>query len=644
MARKVEEMTDEELDNIISSGKASTNPEEMSDEELDAIITGQENAQMGDQPLPSTLESKYLEPHVYPMLEKVAGALGTIQKPLQYAAAPFVQAATATSNLIQGKPQEEAINPIMNPVDYANKYGSTETFMKTLPVGNQPLSEMIPESEAGNYLQREFPKASELARGITPNMAAAGLTDIGLGSKAYPQIAKTYLEGARRSANYAEGKLPSFMNREQLADQIISGNATDKTLLNELKSSGKFNETREFFLKNPELNRVGSTRAYDALTGKATQYLDEYGRKKYRKEGGLIADINKGQSEFIESIPVNKRTTVSSTDMQADALEALNDMTLTNRSRAAAEKIILDEIPVFAEEALNKNPVDYADQLRKQSNRLLDESSLSASGMERSSGESAAIAIEKASRKAMDRSINLMDDAASESYRSNQQRLSNALRMKDLYSRANVSEKGVRVPTGSMERGVIRGAMDLKATHIDPFLLDIAQNRAAGNTPISNISKSVSQSPVGTSMVQSIPTQQEQYMMRRGLVENLADFQVPRSTSSILSNKDMVFAKVAQATNDPAILEGLKESLSKHPDKLKSILPVLVMQFPQLFEADKYNRVDGRIFHPDPMMQEKLRNDAKNEVESRRDKMTNTERIMILRGLNMDGSLPESIQ
>ena len=191
--------------------------------------------------------------------------------------------------------------------------------------------------------------------------------------------------------------------------------------------------------------------------------------------------------------------------------------------------------------------------------------------------------------------------------------------------------------------GAMRGAATEVRTTIPARIGSAQQSLANKISPITQVQTGNPMANM-TATIRSIPTQQEQYMMRRGLVENLADFQVPRSASAILSNKDMVFAKVAQATNDPAILEGLKESLSKHPDKLKSILPVLVMQFPQLFEADKYNRVDGRIFHPDPMMQEKLRNDAKNEVESRRDKMTNTERIMILRGLNMDGSLPESIQ
>lgn len=140
----------------------------------------------------------------------------------------------------------------------------------------------------------------------------------------------------------------------------------------------------------------------------------------------------------------------------------------------------------------------------------------------------------------------------------------------------------------------------------------------------------------------NVPSIQQQMMMRRNLVENLADFEIPRSSKDILNNKELVFAKVAQATNDPQILDGLKDALDKHPEKLKTVLPVMVTQFPNIFSADKYNRVDGRIFHPDPMMQEKLRSDAKMDIEAKKGQMSNTERIMLLNGINRDGSLPDS--
>lgn len=133
-------------------------------------------------------------------------------------------------------------------------------------------------------------------------------------------------------------------------------------------------------------------------------------------------------------------------------------------------------------------------------------------------------------------------------------------------------------------------------------------------------------------------------MMRRNLVENIADYEIPRSSKDILGNKELVFAKIAQATDNPQILQGLRDALDKHPEKLKTLLPVMVSQFPDIFAADKYNRVDGRIFHPDPMLQEKLKMDAKKDIDARKDGMTNTERIMLMNGLNKDGSLPESFQ
>lgn len=644
MAKNPEEMTDDELDIAL-----------MSNEDLDAALVkgmGSEEQYLDQAYIPQEEKPLIDVPYLrdistpsqwYGGIEKAAGAIGALSTPLQYASAPFVQAARATSQMLQGQPTDEFINPITNPLDYARKYGSSQALMETLPTGNKPISEMIPETSAGNYLSKEFPRAMGVAKSVSPNNIASIASDIMVGSKVAPSAASFVGEQTNKLMRFSESKIPSVLNKEMLADQILSGHSTDLAKLNELKNSGKFDEVRDFFLAHPELNRVKSAKALDEISGDVTKYFDEYGRPKSGRFNGLISRLNEQQSEFIGDIPVNKRTTVSSNAIQEKALEALDEMNLTQRARRSAEKFIREEVPVFENPELNKHPVDYADTLRKTSNKLMGDSAFTGDAIERSAQESAAMALEKASRSELDRAINLMPDTESEAYRFRQQDLSNAMRLKDLYSKARVDKSGAKVPVGDMGRGVTREILTLKPKYIDPFLLDAAQRREAGTTMLGSTLKTAQQSPSIPAAISAIPTELQAKAMQRGLVENLADYEIPRNSQEILANPQMALAKLSQITDNPQMVRGLQDAIEKHPDKLKSILPLMGLQFPNLFVADKYNRFDGKIFDPNPEMRAQLIQRAYKDVELKKD-LSNTEKAMLWDGLNRDGSLPDTFQ
>jgi hypothetical protein len=105
----------------------------------------------------------------------------------------------------------------------------------------------------------------------------------------------------------------------------------------------------------------------------------------------------------------------------------------------------------------------------------------------------------------------------------------------------------------------------------------------------------------------------------------------------------MALAKLSQVTDNQGLVKGLQDAIEKHPDKLKTILPLMGMQFPNLFAADKYNRFDGKIFDPDPIMKQQLIQRAYKDVELKKD-LSNTEKTMLWDGLNRDGSLPDTFQ
>ena len=157
------------------------------------------------------------------------------------------------------------------------------------------------------------------------------------------------------------------------------------------------------------------------------------------------------------------------------------------------------------------------------------------------------------------------------------------------------------VPVMDMVRGVARQAIDLNAEYIAPYTARAKQGAVNVGAQSMNAFK------------YPLPLQ-------------LVEYQIPRNSDQILANKDVVLAKIAQMSNDPAMTEMFADALNKHPEKLKKVLPALILKFPDLFEPDDYNRVDGKIF--DPMMKQKALNDLQtNKTMPLRDRAFKAKRL-----------------
>lgn len=274
--------------------------------------------------------------------------------------------------------------------------------------------------------------------------------------------------------------------------------------------------------------------------------------------------------------------------------------------------------------------------------------------------QAAAKAVEESTQNVLTSS---MDDATRAEFMNRQAEISDLLDLKELYKGSYSTKSGSpNIPFGGIfnPAGVAREAIRLKGKYIDPALLDYVakpyenmsnayQNATAGLRDLSVAERAAIQSGALRSnqnqgrSPQSIPTPLQAQAMGRGLVENLADYEIPRNSSAILANKQAVLAKVAQTTDNPQIVQMLDDALTKHPDKLEPIIQTISMQFPDLFTTDKYNRVDGKIFHPDPMIKQQMIQKAYDAVKNRSN-LSNTEKAMLWNDLNKDGSLPDSFQ
>lgn len=95
------------------------------------------------------------------------------------------------------------------------------------------------------------------------------------------------------------------------------------------------------------------------------------------------------------------------------------------------------------------------------------------------------------------------------------------------------------------------------------------------------------------------------------IAEQLIRTPLPRDAERIIQNKDFVMAKIAQQA--PEMFDQLRDVLTNDPDAIDDLLPMIVQQMPQLFERDKYNRINGKIM--DPAMAEAARRDTMNNEE-----------------------------
>ncbi len=738
---------------------------------------------------PETLESKYLEPYVYPTLRTAEKVGSTIALPFQYAAAPIGQAANAASNLIQGKELEESPNPITHPIDYARKFGTTSALTRTLPIGNQPIAEMLPETEAGNYLRKEFPKASDMARFISPNDIAAGAADMAIAhSVPTPNV-----------------NIKAPISLETAADYVRSLAKNNKQLL-ELEASGKVYDLAKMVQQDPDsyLHPFKPNKIYENIEGKISPETASRDRSS-----GLLNQAVEKQNKFVEDLPRGEYS-IPREEMQREALDQLNKGgQLEAGQRSSAENIIKANIPieqpdpakiakiraakdaqdqlskvgreipgerlalesqiqaqknaminaineqpnliknpkfredlqwlsdlevadpsqsnVFSQqsrvvgnkdttglmntereiplrrpddlaaplgnqkildiaqgaqkepsmipnpaksEALgkamedlrglndelrelsnrpaskvknkqllakiaeknklegfvrdnfdptapdvesyldimrkrNEEPAGYASTLRRLGNKLQEPLAPGEVSTDIGSKNLAGRAIEKAGRGAQEQimSSNKVPWQNVAKYEDLNKQISNMIHMRDLMQGNLVADGAAAVefmPSGvSGKSGIVGYAAKAK----DRFLKPI------GGSMVTNAQNSA----------QVVKSMQPQAAMAQGLIGNtmkaplpmqLVSFQIPRDSRQILQNKDIVIAKIAQMSNDPNMTNMFKDAIEQHPEKLPKVLPALVMQFPDLFEPDDYNRIDGKIL--DPQLKAKALKDIQN--------------------------------
>lgn len=233
----------------------------------------------------------------------------------------------------------------------------------------------------------------------------------------------------------------------------------------------------------------------------------------------------------------------------------------------------------------NLRPVGYSSDIRRQGNQLM-----SAVGnetpQEMGSAQAAGSALETAGRNAQEQVMGMAPQISKDMFDIRNKEIATNINVRDLLNKQRTSPQNkLSVPVGEPVRGVSRELMSLYPEYAAPYVKRAQQSTL--NTGARGMD----------AIKYSLPMQ-------------LVKFQIPRNSNEIMANKDAVIAKIAQMSNNPEIVDMLKDAVIDHPEKLPKVLPALILKYPDLFEPDDYNRVDGKIF--DPQLKQKALNDLQN--------------------------------
>jgi hypothetical protein len=117
--------------------------------------------------------------------------------------------------------------------------------------------------------------------------------------------------------------------------------------------------------------------------------------------------------------------------------------------------------------------------------------------------------------------------------------------------------------------------------------------------------------------------------------KQMVQYRIPRTTQGILDNKEMVMGKLIQNGIPDEMIEMVAQALDSDQESLSDIAPLIISQFPTLFEKSKYQVFDGVIAATD-------RAKAADAI-SKRDDMNSIQRAKAIDGINKSGKFPQEL-
>jgi hypothetical protein len=117
--------------------------------------------------------------------------------------------------------------------------------------------------------------------------------------------------------------------------------------------------------------------------------------------------------------------------------------------------------------------------------------------------------------------------------------------------------------------------------------------------------------------------------------KQMVQYRIPRTTQGILDNKEMVMGKLIQNGIPDEMIEMVAQALDSDQEALSDIAPLIISQFPTLFEKSKYQVFDGVIAPTD-------RPKAADAISKKED-MNSIQRAKAINDINKSGKFPQEL-
>lgn len=230
-------------------------------------------------------------------------------------------------------------------------------------------------------------------------------------------------------------------------------------------------------------------------------------------------------------------------------------------------------------------------------------------------------------------------------YKKNNDMISDLITVSDVIRAKEASDY---VDTGTRlidNRGLVqRGLEAISPTWVDIIRSDVAKGL---ETPAGEItSKILKRTPVEAftgdrspqGMFEGVkPAFPEAFLPSAKFIppKELIQYRIPRSTQGILENKDKVIAKMVQNKVPPDMVDTIVHALNKDHEAVSNIAPLIISQFPSLFERTKYNMFDGQFIGGDGAK-------AADDI-SKRDDLNSIQKAKMIDGINKRNKVPEGL-
>jgi hypothetical protein len=116
----------------------------------------------------------------------------------------------------------------------------------------------------------------------------------------------------------------------------------------------------------------------------------------------------------------------------------------------------------------------------------------------------------------------------------------------------------------------------------------------------------------------------------------IVKYRLPTTTRGILEDKERVLAKLAQNKIPPEVIDTIAQALNEDQGSVADIAPLLMTQFPTLFEKSQYKVFDGKFVDPN----EKAK--AADAI-SKRDDLNSIQRAKMINQINKKGEMPQGL-